>query len=169
MRVSDALARSGRGASAFCCSQIERIFFYWRIYFKNKLLTNTAQRPARRYLFELPAALSSPQSRHRRSARPLPARGLFPPLPRPPTLRTLETVTILSVLALGLPSPSQRGKGVLKVLVIVYVHWKLIPVLQVRQPVFNGGVGCGSLGRETERERGRVRVREKERARHAHY
>ena len=90
-------------------------------------------------------------------------------LPRPPTLRTLETMTILSELALGLPSLSQRGKGVLEVLMIVYVHWKLIPVLQVRQPVFNGGVGCGSLGRETERERGRVRVREKERARHAHY
>jgi hypothetical protein len=74
-------------------------------------------------------------------------------------------VTILSELALGLPSPSQRGKGVLEVLMIVYVHWKLIPVLQVRQPVFNGGVGCGSLGRETERVRGRVREREKERAR----
>ena len=70
-------------------------------------------------------------------------------------------MTILSELALGLPSPSQRGKGVLKVLMIVYVHWKLIPVLQVRQPVFNGGVGCGSLGRETERERGRVRERER--------
>jgi hypothetical protein len=36
---------------------------------------------------------------------------------------------------------------------IVYVHWKLIAVLQVRQRVFNGGIGCGSLGRETERER----------------
>jgi hypothetical protein len=51
--------------------------------------------------------------------------------------------------------------AVLEVLMIVYVHWKLIPVLQVHQPVFNGGVACGILGRETERERGRVRERER--------
>jgi hypothetical protein len=68
-------------------------------------------------------------------------------------------------LARGLPSPSQRGKGVLEALMIVYVLWKSFTVLQVRQPVFDGGVGCGRLGRETEREGGRVREREKERTR----
>jgi hypothetical protein len=60
-RVPDAFARSGRASSAFFCSKIEGIFF-WLIYFKKKLPTNTAHRPARRNLFEFPAALSSPQS-----------------------------------------------------------------------------------------------------------
>ena len=35
---------------------------------------------------------------------------------------------------------------------IVVLPWKSRPVLQVTQPVFNGGVGCGGLVRATERE-----------------
>ena len=64
-------------------------------------------------------------------------------------------------LARGVPSPSQRGKCVLEALMIVDALWKFFPVLQVRQPVFYGGVGCGRLGWETEGES----EREKERTR----
>ena len=47
---------------------------------------------------------------------------------------------------------------------IVYALWKFFPVLQVRQPVFYGGVRCGRLGWETEGESERERKSE-----HAHY
>lgn len=117
MRVPD--AQRPLSASASVAKKDGKDFFLAHIIktFKKKILTHTAHRHASSLSSQRSsAALSPPQSRLRISARPLPERGLFPPLPR----LTLETVTIPSVLlTLGHPSPSQLSKGVLEAFMIV--------------------------------------------------